>query len=104
MVKLRGEVVLKGSVAYVPQTAYIVNASVKDNILFGLPFNQERYQTAIKAACLQADLDALPAGDTWMHVDACVCFCGRRLGGWCIADPWRPEPVCDRVVRDRVCV
>ena len=82
MVKLRGDVVLKGSVAYVPQTAYIVNASVKDNILFGLPFNQERYQTAIKAACLQADLDALPAGDTWMRGCVCVRVCVFVSGAW----------------------
>ena len=44
-------------VAYVPQSAFIYNASVRDNILFGLPFDQERYDQAIAAAAVRPDLD-----------------------------------------------
>ena len=44
-------------VAYVPQSAFIYNASVRDNILFGLPFEQERYDQAIAAAAVRPDLD-----------------------------------------------
>lgn len=44
-------------VAYVPQSAFIYNASVRDNILFGLPFQQERYDQAIAAAAVRPDLD-----------------------------------------------
>lgn len=47
-------------VAYVPQTAFIFGASVKDNILFGLPYDAERYQRAIKASALGPDLDNFP--------------------------------------------
>ncbi|KAL0044905.1 hypothetical protein WJX82_001780 [Trebouxia sp. C0006] len=50
-------------VAYVPQSAFIYNASVRDNILFGLPFEQERYDQAIAAAAVRPDLDNMQAGD-----------------------------------------
>lgn len=42
--KSEGEVEVVGSVAYVAQTAWIRNASVKDNILFGLPYDAKRFQ------------------------------------------------------------
>ena len=58
-------IIVKGNVsqvAYVPQSAFIYNASVRDNILFGLPFQQERYDQAIAAAAVRPDLDNM-AGD-----------------------------------------
>ncbi|KAF4673598.1 ATP-binding cassette sub- C member 8 [Perkinsus chesapeaki] len=50
-------------VAYVPQTAWIYNATVRDNILFGEPFDEERYQQAITCSQLTRDLLIFPAGD-----------------------------------------
>ena len=47
-------------VAYVPQAAFIYNASVRENILFGLPYDEERYQRAVHAASLGPDLLQLP--------------------------------------------
>ena len=40
-----------------------MNATLKDNILFNRPFDQQRYSWTIKAACLEADLKQLPAGE-----------------------------------------
>jgi len=54
---------LQGSVAYVAQQAWIQNLSLRDNILFGAPYDEERYHTVIEACALQPDLDILPAGD-----------------------------------------
>ena len=51
-------------VAYVPQSAFIYNASVRDNILFGLPFQQERYDQAIAAAAVRPDLDNMDGTGT----------------------------------------
>lgn len=42
---------------------WIQNASVKDNIIFGSPFNKEKYDEVIRVCSLKADLDILPAGD-----------------------------------------
>ncbi|KAI3852205.1 hypothetical protein MKX03_012277, partial [Papaver bracteatum] len=56
-------VVVRGTVAYVPQVSWIYNATVRDNILFGSPFVSARYAKAISVAALQHDLEVLPGGD-----------------------------------------
>ncbi|KAK8801165.1 hypothetical protein WA158_001935 [Blastocystis sp. Blastoise] len=58
-----GDIFLGGKVAYVPQTSYILNDTLRNNILFNSPFNQEKYDTVIEACALRPDLDILPAGD-----------------------------------------
>ncbi|KFP36442.1 Canalicular multispecific organic anion transporter 2, partial [Chlamydotis macqueenii] len=63
MEKLEGEVAVKGSVAYVPQQAWIQNATLKDNILFGQAPNEQKYQNVLEACALKADLEVLPGGD-----------------------------------------
>ncbi|KAJ0975715.1 hypothetical protein J5N97_017680 [Dioscorea zingiberensis] len=56
-------VTTRGTVAYVPQVSWIFNATVRDNILFGSPFQPSRYEKAIEVTALQHDLDLLPGGD-----------------------------------------
>ncbi|KAH3670504.1 hypothetical protein OGAPHI_001019, partial [Ogataea philodendri] len=51
------------SVAYCAQTAWLLNATIKENILFASPFNQERYDAVIYACGLARDLEILEAGD-----------------------------------------
>ncbi|KAG0052207.1 hypothetical protein BGZ83_002894 [Gryganskiella cystojenkinii] len=61
--KQKGSVTVWGSLAYVPQQAWITNATVRDNILFGKPFDQARYDHIIYASGLKPDLEMLSAGD-----------------------------------------
>ncbi|KAH8167726.1 hypothetical protein CIB48_g493 [Xylaria polymorpha] len=63
MRKTSGEVVLGASRAFCPQYAWIQNASVRKNILFGKDMKREWYKEVIKACALQPDLDMLPDGD-----------------------------------------
>ncbi|KAG5671138.1 hypothetical protein PVAND_001351 [Polypedilum vanderplanki] len=63
MEKLEGTVNVDGSIAYVPQMAWIQNATLQDNILFGKPLNKDFYQKVIHACALTADLAMLPGGD-----------------------------------------
>ena len=56
-------VALHGSVAYVAQTAWILNKTVRDNILFGLPYDKERYEQVIDACSLRHDISILEDGD-----------------------------------------
>ncbi|KAB1997811.1 hypothetical protein ES319_D12G048800v1 [Gossypium barbadense] len=56
-------VVIRGTVAYVPQVSWIFNATVRDNILFGSSFQLERYWKTIDVTALQQDLDILPDHD-----------------------------------------
>ena len=58
-----GRVALDGRVAYAAQSAWIQNASLRDNVLFGAPFDAARYADALERCALLPDLDALPAGD-----------------------------------------
>eukprot|EP00058_Branchiostoma_floridae_P018052 XP_002603541.1 hypothetical protein BRAFLDRAFT_280495 [Branchiostoma floridae] len=60
---LEGTVGLTGSIAYVAQQAWIMNASVRDNILFGEDYHQQRYEEAVMACSLTHDFNVLAAGD-----------------------------------------
>lgn len=50
------------SVAYCDQRPWIINANVRENILFGKPFDEDRFQAAISAAAMGDDIKILPAG------------------------------------------
>ncbi|XP_029933187.1 canalicular multispecific organic anion transporter 2 isoform X3 [Myripristis murdjan] len=63
MEKLEGDVSVRGSVAYVPQQAWIQNATVRDNILFGKPYNEQKYRCVLEACALTPDMQVLPGGD-----------------------------------------
>ncbi|XP_051926933.1 ATP-binding cassette sub-family C member 3-like isoform X2 [Hippocampus zosterae] len=63
MEKLEGDVSIRGSVAYVPQQAWIQNATLRDNILFGKPYNEQKYRCVLEACALTPDLEVLPGGD-----------------------------------------
>ncbi|XP_047424944.1 multidrug resistance-associated protein 1-like isoform X2 [Mugil cephalus] len=64
MERTSGFVSMKGSLAYVPQQAWIQNASLKDNILFGERRKESWYHRVMEACALLPDLDILPAGDS----------------------------------------
>ena len=49
--------------AYVPQQAWIQNATLRDNILFGKPHNLLMYDPVIECCALGPDLEILPGGD-----------------------------------------
>lgn len=50
-------------VAFVSQTPWLQNATVKENILFGSPLEEARYQKVLRACALETDLAALALGD-----------------------------------------
>jgi len=53
----------QGTTAYVPQQAWIMNATLKENVLFGQPRDTKRYKHVISACALDPDIEVLPAGD-----------------------------------------
>ncbi|KAI8360647.1 P-loop containing nucleoside triphosphate hydrolase protein [Mortierella sp. GBAus27b] len=63
-IKLRaGDREVHGSLAYVPHDAWLVNATLKENILFGSPFNRDKYNDILRVCALTRDLTLLSAGD-----------------------------------------
>ncbi|KAL7549224.1 hypothetical protein ACHAWF_012492 [Thalassiosira exigua] len=64
--KVSGESGIRGSVAYFEQDPFIMNDTVKGNVLFGKSneaLDENLYRLAIKSACLKHDLDLLADGD-----------------------------------------
>ncbi|KAG6453078.1 multidrug resistance-associated protein 1 isoform X2 [Manduca sexta] len=60
---LAGRVNTNGSIAYVPQQAWIQNATLQDNILFGKALDRHKYNTVINVCALKPDFEVLPGGD-----------------------------------------
>ncbi|KAI0019610.1 ATP-binding cassette transporter protein YOR1-like protein [Xylariomycetidae sp. FL0641] len=63
MRKTSGEVVLGASRAFCPQYAWIQNATVRQNILFGKDMDRRWYKDVVRACALEPDMDMLPDGD-----------------------------------------
>uniref|UniRef100_A0A670YYE1 Multidrug resistance-associated protein 1 n=1 Tax=Pseudonaja textilis TaxID=8673 RepID=A0A670YYE1_PSETE len=63
MEKQEGHVSLRGSVAFVPQQAWIQNATLMENILFGRELDGRHYQRVVEACALLPDLELFPSGD-----------------------------------------
>ncbi|KAK5952602.1 hypothetical protein OHC33_006194 [Knufia fluminis] len=55
--------IIPASTAYVSQIPWIENASLRDNIVFGLPYDKERYDKVVAASALEKDLEMLQDGD-----------------------------------------
>uniref|UniRef100_A0AAR2JQW4 ABC-type glutathione-S-conjugate transporter n=1 Tax=Pygocentrus nattereri TaxID=42514 RepID=A0AAR2JQW4_PYGNA len=63
MEKKSGNITVKGSVAYVPQQAWIQNATMRENVVFGQEKKESWYQSVLEACALLPDLEILPARD-----------------------------------------
>ncbi len=63
MNKVSGSYYVNGSVSYAAQQAWIQNATLKDNILFGNELDEIKYRGVIEACALATDFKILPAGD-----------------------------------------
>jgi ABC-type multidrug transport system fused ATPase/permease subunit len=55
--------IIPSAISFVSQTPWIENATIKDNILFGLPYDPIRYQKVIEACALSQDLSMFEDGD-----------------------------------------
>ncbi len=55
--------ILNSAIAFVAQIPWIENATIKDNVLFGLPFDMGRYKKVLYSCALEKDLEILPDGD-----------------------------------------
>lgn len=68
------QVSVRGRIAYMCQTPFIRNLTVRDNILFGLPYNEKLYRQVIDASALTPDLAVLPSGDRAFHSARAACL------------------------------
>nr|CAB3486872.1 unnamed protein product [Digitaria exilis] len=63
MPKREGTVRVSGMKAYVPQTAWIMSGNIRDNILFGNPYDKEKYERILQACALAKDIEMFANGD-----------------------------------------
>ncbi|NP_001296082.1 probable multidrug resistance-associated protein lethal(2)03659 [Plutella xylostella] len=58
-----GTVGVHGQISYACQESWLFSATVRDNILFGLPYDSKKYKKVCDACCLQPDFKQFPYGD-----------------------------------------
>lgn len=78
MTKRKGKVSCGGKLAYVAQTAWIINDTVKENVLMGAEMDPDKYATALECAQLGPDLEILPNGDNTEIGDRGVTLSGGQ--------------------------
>ena len=78
--RVKGYAAVHGSTAYVSQVPWIMNGTVKDNILFGHKYDPVFYDLTIKACALTIDLGILPDGDQTMVGEKGISLSGGQKG------------------------
>ncbi|KAK8803865.1 hypothetical protein WA158_001559 [Blastocystis sp. Blastoise] len=63
MTKNSGCCIVNGSVSFASQQAWMVNDTVRGNVLFGKEFEEERYKRALHVCCMEDDLKVLKGGE-----------------------------------------
>lgn len=58
-----GDIRVDGKISYACQEPWLFSASIRQNILFGLPFDRERYRAVVKNCALERDFTLFPNGD-----------------------------------------
>lgn len=58
-----GSLIVGGDIAYSSQEPWLFVGTVRQNILFGQPYNAERYKEVIRVCALKRDLELFPHGD-----------------------------------------
>ncbi|CAG2107663.1 unnamed protein product, partial [Medioppia subpectinata] len=60
---LSGDMLISGTVAYAAQEPWNFNDSVRNNILFGREYDEDRYKQVVEVCALERDLQIMPYGD-----------------------------------------
>ncbi|XP_072936036.1 ATP-binding cassette sub-family C member 4-like [Epargyreus clarus] len=58
-----GTVSVSGNVSYACQEAWLFPSTVRENILFGLSYDPDKYKMVCRACCLEKDFKQFPYGD-----------------------------------------
>uniref|UniRef100_A0A8D9AUF0 ATP-binding cassette sub-family C member 8 n=7 Tax=Cacopsylla melanoneura TaxID=428564 RepID=A0A8D9AUF0_9HEMI len=66
------------SIALVPQKPWLMNTTIRENIVFGRLYHRRRFDKTIKTCCLQPDLDILPEKDLTVIGDQGINLSGGQ--------------------------
>lgn len=82
--RTEAEMEMHGFAAYCSQTPWVVNDTLKGNILFGRPYDEQRYEEILDSCALRDDIAVLPAGDmteigvSFCFLSSCSSFNNKR--------------------------
>ena len=71
-----GKVTCQGNLVYVPQIAWVFSGTIRENILFGQPYNEDKYNSVLNSCALMKDIQQFPDSDQTV-----VGECGAVLSG-----------------------
>ena len=60
---MSGTITYQGKLIYLPQTAWVFSGTIRENILFGRPYEEHKYARIIEACALTEDMQRFPDGD-----------------------------------------
>ena len=63
VIQSSGDIVCSGTIAYVSQTAWVFSGTLRENVLFGEPYDEKRYTDVIEACALKEDVHRFSNGD-----------------------------------------
>lgn len=75
---VNGNLDIKGSLSYASQDPWVFGNTVRQNILFGSTFDQEKYNRTVDACCLTDDFTLLPQGDETFVGEKGLCLSGGQ--------------------------
>jgi ATP-binding cassette, subfamily C (CFTR/MRP), member 4 len=81
----QGEISVSGRVAYVEQDPNIFAGTVRENILFGKPFDSDLFSRVIEASCLERDIESFSAKDLTEIGEKGVTISGGQKARICFA-------------------
>ncbi|KAI7826323.1 P-loop containing nucleoside triphosphate hydrolase protein [Kickxella alabastrina] len=76
---------LQESVAYVAQQAWLLNDTIRGNITFGLPYDEQRYCEVVHMCALTRDFEIIDAGDMTEIGERGVALSGGQKQRICLA-------------------
>lgn len=82
---MRGEIKVGGSISYCPQNPWIMSGTIRENILFGKAFDEERYHKVVYACALTRDFEILPQGDETILAEKGINLSGGQRQRICLA-------------------
>ncbi|KAG6000046.1 hypothetical protein E4U43_001725 [Claviceps pusilla] len=83
--KVKGSVEVRGTVAYASQQPWILNATVKENIIFGYRYDADFYARTVEACALLDDFAQLPDGDETVVGERGISLSGGQKARVCLA-------------------
>ncbi|GJQ86453.1 hypothetical protein Trydic_g10360 [Trypoxylus dichotomus] len=75
---ISGNLEISGVISYASQEAWLFEGSLRDNILFGQPYNEKKYLTVIRACALERDFSLLQYGDLTIAGERGVTLSGGQ--------------------------